>query len=157
MHVSIVTSQCWLVVVQWWVLGGSPMSSWVLGYPPEQLLKGNNGAISQLVKLSLNFCRWEAYPIWGCCNVANFNIFFVKEVEMHASLAKVMHLTPIPPVTAETLASVQQFLQYLFTYLYTYLIYALATCPNYWQHAIKMASLGTINNWLLNFLVEFVC
>ena len=53
-----------------------------------------------------------------------------------------MHLTPHPyPPAAKTVAWVQNlFLQYLFTHTYLFSLNIIS------QHAIKMTSLGTINN-----------
>ena len=92
---------------------------------------------------------WKAHPIWGCSLSAMLQILifsFWRKLKCKSTKC-------IPPPAAKTVAWVQHlFLHYLFTYSDT-LTYSLsASCrPTYCQHAIKMASLGTINNWLLNF------
>ena len=64
--------------VQWLVLGWlPPMSFWVFCYH-----NGNNGAISQLVKLSPNCLLLQVksllnLSLLALCNVTNFTIFFL--------------------------------------------------------------------------------
>ena len=103
-NVSIVTSQIVLCTatdcvvcmcyVQWWVLGWlPPRSSWVFGNPPKQ-----GGTINQLVKLSLNCCRWKAYPIWVCWLSAILQIFifsFWKKLKCKSSKSCAYHIQPI--------------------------------------------------------------
>ena len=74
--VFIVTSRIdWLSTVTLrYLLPTFPLSNFTLKQ------RGKNGAI--ISQLSLNCCRWKAYPIRSCCNVANFNIFFTKKVKV---------------------------------------------------------------------------
>ena len=92
-----------------WVL-----DTWVLGYPPKQLSVGKQW--SQLVKLSLNCCRWKAYPIWGCWLSAMLQILiFSFWRKLRCKSSKCIS------AAAKIIAWDQHlFLHFLFTYTYLF-------------------------------------
>ena len=172
LDVSILTSQCccWLCmccvvyttvqsknisVLDSWV--ATPMSSWHLSswLPPltKQLLGkwASNGAVSQLVKWSLNCCRWKVYPILGLTFSAILKIVILS---LWRKL-KCKSRKCIPPA-AKPVAWVQQwFLHYLFTYTYLFSLNIMSS--NLFSAYNEDDKHNAINNWPLTFLAEFVC
>ena len=60
------------------------VDSWVGGYPPKQLLKGkqwDNQSVSYIKSKLLEVKSLPNLRLLTLCNVKNFNIFFLKEVE----------------------------------------------------------------------------
>ena len=156
--VVLCTQQFSQKTFQWWILGWLPpwvLDTWVLGYPPltKQLLGkwANNGAVSQLVKWSLNCCRWKVYPILGLTFSAILKIVILS---LWRKL-KCKSRKCIPPA-AKPVAWVQQwFLHYLFTYTYLFSLNIMSS--NLFSAYNEDDKHNAINNWPLTFLAEFVC
>ena len=100
----------------------------------------------------------------------SFSIIWGKDFYHEFSLLNGFTQTPTPhlhpptkwvesylPIVPKTVAWAQHlFLHYLlFTYFYLFSLNIISNLLS--QHAINVTSLMTINNWLLNFLAEFVC
>ena len=154
-HCNVVTGFVVYVLCtqDWWVLGGYPpklFDTWVLRYPRKQLLMGKQWSDQSVSYIKSKLVQVKGLPnlmLLAFCMLQILIFSFWRKLKCKSSKCIPQQLKPK-----------RRFNTYSYTTYSHTLTYSLATScrPTYCKHAIKMTSFGTIKNWLLNFLAEFV-